>query len=442
MCRKSSFTVENPFLIPFKQTIKAPEPLNGYSSFCVPDLRNNPRYDHLPYVMGEPFFRFYCGTPLVTEDGFRIGSLFVIDQRPREEIPSENHINFMGIMAANVMKHLDNQREAERRKRIMIMSKGLAAFTEGKHRIETQWKEQNHAETGTSKAHAKRIDLHRASSTYDGTRKKSPTLASALQVATSTGALENNTSSQGKNECGDHSEMPTHASVLARASNLLRESLDVAFSVFLDTSKGGSRVVSSLQVHSRSPNRGTKLHQSVVKSLGGKIKSHPASVLSFSTTQSSSSSQDDASLAHFNLMDTRMVNRLLKRHPDGHLWSFDRDGHEMGVEKEEKTHYVSSDSETQIKIAKSVSKEGSMLMSCFRGARQVLYAPLFDIATSRSICACFAVSLKEVPAFATDVELTWLRAFLNNVAVEWDRVSVSIADRQKGDFLSSISHVS
>ena len=373
----------------------------------------------------------------MTEDGFRIGSLFVIDQRARPEGPSEDQINFLGVMAANVMQHLDSQREGERRKRIMIMSKGMAAFTEGKHRIESEWKEQNHADTGTSADHAKRIDLHRASSTYDGTQEKLPTLPTDAD-APRTGEKGQQESSQGQNESGPDGEISTHASVLARASNLLRESLDVAFSVFLDTSKGGSRVVSAVPVDSRAGSHGVKSQPSF-NSQVRKLKFQPANVLSFSTAQSSSSSQDDASSAQFELMDARMVRRLLKKYPTGHLWTFDRSGHEIIV-KQEKSTYISSDSETPTK-QRAVSKEGSMLISCFRGARQIIYAPIFDVATSRSICACFAVSMREVPAFSVDVEVTWLRSFLNNVAVEWDRVSVSIADRQKGDFLSSISHV-
>jgi hypothetical protein len=409
--------------------------LNGYSCFCVTDLKNNPAYNNLPYVAGPPYFRFYCGTPLVTEDGFRIGSLFVIDQRARLEGPSEDQINFLGVMAANVMQHLDNQREAERRKRIMIMSKGMAAFTEGKHRIESEWKEQNHADTGTSTDHAKRIDLRRASNTYDGTQKKLSTLATNAGTCQTGGG----NSGQEKDESGPKGEISTHSEVLARASNLLRESLDVAFSVFLDTSKGGSRVVSAVPTDSRTINHGGKSQPSF-KTQVGKAKFQPANVLSFSTTQSSSSSQDDASSAQFQLMDARMIRRLLKKYPTGQLWTFDRSGHEIIVEQEEKSTYISSDSETPI-TQRAMSNEGSMLINCFRGARQIIYAPIFDVATSRSICACFAVSMREVPAFSVDVEVTWLRAFLNNVAVEWDRVSVSIADRQKGDFLSSISHV-
>lgn len=197
----------------------------------------------------------------MTEDGFRIGSLFVIDQRPRDEGPTEDQINFLGVMAANVMQHLDNQREAERRKRIMIMSKGMAAFTEGKHRIDSEWKEQNRAETGTSTAHAKRIDLHRASSTYDGIQKKLPTMADTSQFNTDGGL---------HGEKIADPEISNHASVLARASNLLRESLDVAFSVFLDSSKGGSRVVSSIQTDSRASNYGARSQPSFKP--GAKVK--------------------------------------------------------------------------------------------------------------------------------------------------------------------------
>jgi hypothetical protein len=351
--------------------------------------------------------------------------LFVIDTRARAEAPGEDQIEFLGAMAKNVMQHLDSQREAERRKRIMIMSKGMAAFTEGKHRIESEWKEQNHADTGTSTAHAKRIDLRRSTSTYDGVQKKLPTLATNPENPTK------QKSGSGQSDPGTEGEISTHASVLARASNLLRESLDVAFSVFLDTSKGGSRIVDS-----RALTQDGKAQHSFKG--GKKIKFQPANVLSFSTTQSSSSSEGNASSAQFELMDARMIRRLLKKYPTGHLWNFDRSGHEIIVEQE-KSSYISSDSETPAQRA--ISKEGSMLISCFREARQIVYAPIFDVATSRSICACFAVSMREVPAFSIEVEVTWLRAFLNNVAVEWDRVSVSIADRQKGDFLSSISHV-
>lgn len=49
--------------------------------FEVCDLSLDERFNELPFVTSEPFFRYYCGVPLQTESGVNIGSLFVIDSR-------------------------------------------------------------------------------------------------------------------------------------------------------------------------------------------------------------------------------------------------------------------------------------------------------------------------------------------------------------------------
>ena len=53
-------------------------------TLVIQDAGHDPRFRNHPWVTGGPRLRFYAGHPISTADGWRIASLCVVDQQPRQ----------------------------------------------------------------------------------------------------------------------------------------------------------------------------------------------------------------------------------------------------------------------------------------------------------------------------------------------------------------------
>ncbi|RYF11525.1 MAG: PAS domain S-box protein, partial [Oxalobacteraceae bacterium] len=63
----------------------------------IPDALLDPRFATNPLVTGSPYIRFYAGVPLRSPGGFAIGSLCIIDNRPRNGFSDKDKTNLQAL---------------------------------------------------------------------------------------------------------------------------------------------------------------------------------------------------------------------------------------------------------------------------------------------------------------------------------------------------------
>ncbi|HEY1021024.1 MAG TPA: GAF domain-containing protein [Flavisolibacter sp.] len=71
----------------------------------VEDATKDDRFCNNPFVTNDPSIRFYAGAPIVSANGYRLGSICVIDQKPRELTQQEARM--LQILSRQVSKLLE-----------------------------------------------------------------------------------------------------------------------------------------------------------------------------------------------------------------------------------------------------------------------------------------------------------------------------------------------
>jgi hypothetical protein len=79
--------------------------LERNSMLIINDTHNDLRYANNPLVVGDPHIRFYAGYPLHGPRGWNIGTLCVIDQKPRAFPPPDQQV--LRTLARIVQGHID-----------------------------------------------------------------------------------------------------------------------------------------------------------------------------------------------------------------------------------------------------------------------------------------------------------------------------------------------
>lgn len=411
----------------------------------VNDLEREERFKHLPFVQGGPQCRFYAGTPLTTERDINLGCLFVLDSQPRDGL-SDIEKDALGTVASLVMDYLRVSRQATEGRRASQLSRGLNHFVEGN----STFAESIHQSSRSSSTDSRLSSL---TSTYPRMSPSARSQDSSVDFGSarsrSCDAQTFSTASNGNSDLGASAELTMPLSdqpasngrtdigpgepnsnrwTFQRAANLLRESLGLTNNggvIFLEASDNSRDNVPDSHFYSAETN-------------------NPAPVLAASTNVQPFLRQEVPMVSYPVLnLDSGFLHQSIRRYPKGKLWSFRRDGTLSTSDEAKKPRHNTKRQPFDVSLnrqKKSRASETSMLNAFFPNASQVIFVPLWNATNSQWYAGCFCWTTQETHVFSPSVDLSSVLGFASSIMTECSHLESLVSDRQKGDFISSVSH--
>ena len=93
--------------------------------FEVPNALEDPRFRSNPLVTGAPDIRFYAGAPLITSDGYPLGTLCVIDQTPHYLSAAQREA--LARLGRQVVRQLELRRSAAEQARLAALQQAIVS---------------------------------------------------------------------------------------------------------------------------------------------------------------------------------------------------------------------------------------------------------------------------------------------------------------------------
>jgi signal transduction histidine kinase len=541
----------------------------------INDLTQDGKFKDRSFVTSRPSLRFYAAMPICTRAGFNIGSLCVLDDKPRDGL-SDVEIRFLGDMVITIMTHLETDRVKEEHRRSEKMVKGLGLFVEGGSTLREWWIEvgndkalrqhgsKDGAEAQSNENSRPQPDLDPKSTPNDhisATKTTGPEVVGQLESldnysplpqpkpavdtpakvqaepavelrhllamhrdydeistapnlgsqkslsfptpassASATPPREQDASpirSTGDDQRSTNSNQNVRTStanlqetmlsenlkeMFSRASNIIRECIEVDGTIFLDASigtfgghtgeshnrlgrselvGGGSQesiISNSEEEHWRVPASGAEtsggspagsfVSQLPKKTLTDRVEEteKTCGILGFSTKEKCSLEGDEASENYVPVAEA-FLQRLLHKYPRGQVFNlgpFISSTNDTRHTDEDVARAESVSSEKILRTGRpresAKRTEAKALLQMLPGARSVVLCPLWDSHRERWFAGSFAWTTRSTRVLTRAEDLSYLAAFGNSIMAEVARLDTIAADRAKSDFISSISH--
>ncbi|KAJ5930055.1 hypothetical protein N7466_005548 [Penicillium verhagenii] len=410
-----------------------------YSFLISNDMTQDERYKHLPLVNKQPNFRFYAGTPLTTDSNINVGCLFVLDTKPHAEF-SGKESETMAHMAVLIMDFLKVSRQASEGRRAARQLRGINNFVEGRSSFETDADNVGKPCRQSSNASLSRKPSHHRRNNSSSSFCSRSSSSSAHSASDSEPYELSSSSSHGSINSDELDKIQTSVEsklgnswTFRRAANLIRESLEL----------GDDSGVAFLEAGSDSaPERSSDSDFSGCFETG-----KSSSVLGLSTAEDLYGPSESSTASNpVTTMDEDFLQRLLNTYQKGKIWSLHRDGQLSSSDSEDGSPKRSTSTKPHSRSKPPQGskgwklKENKMLNQYFPGATQVMFVPLWSAANSQWFGGCFCWNNVESNVLDPSVELTSLLSFGSSIMSECSRVESLISDRQKADFIGSISH--
>jgi hypothetical protein len=376
------------------------------------------------------------------------------------------------------MDYLDAKRSHEWHRREERMVRGLGSFVEGKATL-SNWSQSSNpssfqdipgVQEGTLNKRLRGADRRPSKVSFLRSGTEQETTSTSQEIdgnvhsdGRATGTRGSKTQSTCKKPLSSGEVLQDDVvRVFSKASNIIRESIEVEGVVFLDASirtfggligLGQEMPSPPAQLGKQSPDVSefeSSSDEIPASQSGDAAEATCCKVLGYSTSQSSSVNGDEAGYP-LGAFPEKFLHFLLQRYPHGKIYNMEvqpipLSGSDLSTTSRRRgraTDMLRARTVGALDWSCEKPKRRSItatLSGMFPGATSVAFMPLWDSQRNRWFAGSFVWTRTLTRIFTREDELSYLKVYSLTIMAEVTRLHIKAADRTKMDVLGSISH--